>query len=129
MSRLIAPSCLTLKMEFTNGGRAMTRVRGYARIVLLILLLGAASRVVPIMAAAENKGNVPTDRPMSYAAFDAVGDGVVDDLPAIDAGYATITKSTVHRIDVRLLEPRGRDLHEHCEPHEGRQGIQRLIAE
>jgi hypothetical protein len=56
--------------------------------VLLIALLGSAAGVAPVCPAAENKPMVPTDRPVSYEAFGAVGDGVADDLPAIVAAHA-----------------------------------------
>ena len=66
----------------------MPAIRSYARSVLLILLLGAAAGVPPVFAAAENKHDVPTDRPVSYEAFGALGDGIADDLPAIVAAHA-----------------------------------------
>ncbi len=38
--------------------------------------------------AAETPPSVPTDRPVNYEAFGAIGDGVADDLPAIVAAHA-----------------------------------------
>ncbi len=68
----------------------MRERRGYVRGLLLVVLLGvtAATGVAPILAATENKRNVPTDRPVSYEAFGAVGDGVADDLAAIVEAHA-----------------------------------------
>ena len=66
----------------------MATVRSYALDVLLIVLLGAMSGVAPVFAATENTRTVPTDRPVSYEAFGAVGDGMADDLPAIVEAHA-----------------------------------------
>ena len=55
-------------------------------VLLLVLLAGAAGPATVF--AAETKRTVPTDRPVSYEAFGAVGDGVVDDLPAIVEAHA-----------------------------------------
>lgn len=52
---------------------------------LSVLLLGSAA-ATPLSAASANA--VPTDRPVSYEAFGAVGDGVHDDLPAIIEAHA-----------------------------------------
>lgn len=98
MIRLIARPSLARKMKFTDGVRAVATVRSYARSVLLILLLGAASNVAPIFAAAENKRNVSADRPVSYEAFGAVGDGLADDLPAIVEAHAF---ANVHGLSVK----------------------------
>jgi hypothetical protein len=57
------------------------------RVFLWIVLLGSATGVAAV-GAAEAKRNVPTDRPVSYEAFGAVGDGVADDLPAIVEAHA-----------------------------------------
>ena len=64
--------------------------RGFARGLLVVVLLGvaAAAGVAPVFAATENKRNVPTDRPVSYEAFGAVGDGVADDLAAVVEAHA-----------------------------------------
>lgn len=58
--------------------------RGFA----LVALLGFASSVVPAFSATKSQEAVPTDRPVSYEAFGAVGDGVADDLPAIVEAHA-----------------------------------------
>lgn len=60
----------------------------YAFGMLLLILLGTAAGVTPVFAATEIKRAVPTDRPVSYEAFGAVGDGVADDLPAIVEAHA-----------------------------------------
>ncbi len=85
-SRLVARCRLLLKIR---GGRdrSVRLARGYACHGLL-LLLGAAASVSPIFAATKAARNVPTDRPVSYEAFGAVGDGVTDDLPAIVEAHA-----------------------------------------
>jgi hypothetical protein len=54
---------------------------------LLLLLIGYAAESAPVPAAAP-KRNVPTDRPVTYEAFGAVGNGVADDLPAIVEAHA-----------------------------------------
>ncbi|MBM3853340.1 MAG: hypothetical protein FJ399_09305, partial [Verrucomicrobia bacterium] len=54
----------------------------------LALLLAFAAGAVPALRAAEPKPEVPTDRPVSYEAFGAIGDGVADDLPAIVEAHA-----------------------------------------
>src|SRR5581483_11365374 len=73
---------------FTSGNSSMRRLRSWAHGILLIVLLGFAVVVPPVCPAAENKSAVPIDRPVSYEAFGAVGDGVADDLPAIVAAHA-----------------------------------------
>ena len=65
----------------------MRKSRGYAQGLLLIVLFGSASGVATVFAA-EAKRTVPTDRPVTYEAFGAVGDGVADDLPAIVEAHA-----------------------------------------
>ena len=87
-SRLFVPSTFSLNRRFPDGCRVVAKVRNWVRSVLLILLLGVASGVAPVFAATENKRTVPTDRPVSYEAFGAVGDGVADDLPAIVEAHA-----------------------------------------
>ena len=59
----------------------------FNRCVLLLNLLGSASGVTSVFAAPESKRAVPTDRPVNYEAFGAIGDGVADDLPAIVAAH------------------------------------------
>jgi hypothetical protein len=63
-------------------------LQAYAHGLLLIALLGFAVSLAPVCPAAENNPTVPTDRPVNYEAFGAVGDGVADDLPAIVAAHA-----------------------------------------
>lgn len=66
----------------------MRAPRGYAHGVLLIALLASAAGAGPVFAATKSKDAVPTDRPVSYEAFGAIGDGVADDLPAIVEAHA-----------------------------------------
>ncbi len=66
----------------------MNKPRGSALRVLAIILLGSAPDAAPASAATEAKRGVSTDRPVSYEAFGAVGDGLADDLPAIVAAHA-----------------------------------------
>ena len=87
-SRLLASSWIPLKIKFADGGRAVPTVRSSLRSLLLILLLSVASVVAPVFAATDNKRNVPTDRPVNYEVFGAVGDGITDDLPAIVEAHA-----------------------------------------
>lgn len=56
--------------------------------LLLIALLGVVANVSPGLAATASQRVVPTDRPVNYEAFGAVGDGVADDLPAIVEAHA-----------------------------------------
>ena len=77
------PPCRVRKPVLTHGGRAVRQFRG----VLLLFLLGSAAGATPAFSAAESP-SVPTDRPVSYEAFGAVGDGVADDLPAIVEAHA-----------------------------------------
>ncbi len=102
---------MLLKARFTHGGRPLTKPRGYAHGVLLIVLFGSAAGVAPVFPATKNKLMVPTDRPVvasredtttseidagtprfgrpvSYEVFGAVGDGLADDLPAIVEAHA-----------------------------------------
>jgi hypothetical protein len=54
----------------------------------LLLALPGSAAGPDTAVAAEAKRTVPTDRPVSYEAFGAVGDGVTDDLPAIVEAHA-----------------------------------------
>jgi hypothetical protein len=56
--------------------------------LVLLVLLGAVTGTVAVFAASDRKRDVPTDRPVNYEAFGAVGDGVTDDLPAIVEAHA-----------------------------------------
>jgi hypothetical protein len=56
--------------------------------LLLRVVLGVAASLIPAFAATENVRNVPTDRPVTYEAFGALGDGKTDDLPAIFEAHA-----------------------------------------
>lgn len=62
--------------------------RDCARALLLMVVLAFAASVTPGWAATGNTRNVPTDRPVSYEAFGALGDGVADDLAAIVEAHA-----------------------------------------
>lgn len=70
---------------------------GWRRACLLgpVVLLGFAFGAT---AATGSKATPPTDRPVSYEAFGAVGDGVADDLPAIVAAHAF---ANTHDLPVR----------------------------
>lgn len=52
------------------------------------VLCGLAMGAAGLSAAETARPAVPTDRPVAYEAFGAVGDGVADDLPAIVAAHA-----------------------------------------
>jgi hypothetical protein len=56
--------------------------------LLLRVVLGVAASLIPAFAATENARNVPTDQPVTYEAFGALGDGKTDDLPAIFEAHA-----------------------------------------
>lgn len=71
--------------------------RGRALGFLLLALLGLAGGAVTV-GAADAKRTVPTDRPVSYEAFGAIGDGVADDLPAIVEAHAF---ANAHGLPVR----------------------------
>lgn len=76
------------KPVLSRAGGPAPRPRAGAHGRLLIALLVSAAGVTPVVAATKNKDAVPTDRPVSYEAFGAVGDGVTDDLPAIVEAHA-----------------------------------------
>ena len=63
-------------------------LRGCARFVRQTVLLAVAAGATTVFAATASKPAVPTDRPVTYEAFGAVGDGVADDLPAIVEAHA-----------------------------------------
>lgn len=69
-------------------GQPVRKRRNPIRGLLLLVLLGAVAGAAPLFAATEKKRNVPTDRPVSYEEFGAIGDGVTDDLPAIVEAHA-----------------------------------------
>lgn len=77
------------KPVVTAGGCAASQLRRTVRGVSLIVLclLGSGLGTIPALAATETR-SVPTDRPVSYEAFGAIGDGVADDLPAIVEAHA-----------------------------------------
>lgn len=62
--------------------------RQFAHRAWLASMLAFAAAVTSIAYAQPSKATVPTDRPVNYEAFGAVGDGVTDDLPAIVAAHA-----------------------------------------
>lgn len=69
-----------------------------ARSLRPFALVGIAVGTTAVSAATANKSAVPTDRPVSYEAFGAVGDGVADDLPAIVEAHAF---ANTHDLPVR----------------------------
>ena len=111
------PSCLRFKASFAPGRRPAPTPRRYARGGLLMVLLGVAAGVFPVCAATVNPRVVPTDRPVSYEAFGAVGDGVADDLPAIVAAHAF---ANAHGLPVTTKPA--------ATYHLGRQALTALIA-
>jgi hypothetical protein len=89
VSPRMASSCLLDQLLHNTGKvRPAQKLRGFARAMLGVVLFGIAAGTAPLFAAAEATRNVPTDRPVSYEAFGAVGDGVADDLPAIVEAHA-----------------------------------------
>lgn len=60
----------------------------HARAIRLTILLWSAAGGAVSFAATPIRPVVPTDRPVSYEAFGAIGDGVADDLPAIVEAHA-----------------------------------------
>lgn len=84
-SRSLDRSSFSLQLR---GSRSRRSPRRHVVGVLLIALCGFAAGVAPAVAATKGKRSVPTDRPVNYEAFGAVGDGVVDDLPAIVEAHA-----------------------------------------
>jgi hypothetical protein len=66
----------------------MHSLRFHLRRVLLFVALWSAAGAAAAFSATESRRVVPTDRPVSYEAFGAVGDGVTDDLPAIVEAHA-----------------------------------------
>jgi hypothetical protein len=81
---------LTAVPLLTIGGRRLApRLRReVAHRALVTILLGLAAGAGSAVFAEEAKSAVPTDRPVSYEAFGAIGDGVADDLPAIVEAHA-----------------------------------------
>ena len=63
----------------------------------LLALLALAMQSALGAVAAEARPAVPTDRPVTYEAFGAVGDGTTDDLPAIVEAHAF---ANAHRLPV-----------------------------
>jgi hypothetical protein len=86
------------KLFLSHGNRPVRRPGGYAEGVLLVVLLAFAGSVVPVHSATENEHLVSTDRPVTYEAFGAIGDGVADDLPAIVKAHAF---ANAHDLPVR----------------------------
>ena len=62
------------------------------------VLLGIAVGATAVSAATADKSTPSSDRPVSYEAFGAVGDGVADDLPAIVEAHAF---ANTHDLPVR----------------------------
>ena len=91
------PPCRVRNPVFNQARPAVRQLRAGARGALLMFLLGSAAGAVPAFAAAE-RPSVPNDRPVSYEAFGAVGDGVADDLPAIVEAHAF---ANAHGLPVR----------------------------
>jgi hypothetical protein len=80
---------MTLANNHDQNAAPLLRVKRVVALSSLLLLVLLRSAAGPATAcAAEAKRTVPTDRPVSYEAFGAVGDGVADDLPAIVEAHA-----------------------------------------
>jgi hypothetical protein len=60
----------------------------YSILTRCLALFALATGAVVLAAAAESRPVAPTDRPVTYEAFGAVGDGKTDDLPAIVEAHA-----------------------------------------
>jgi hypothetical protein len=82
-----------------------------------MVLLGFVAGAAPVSPAAEEKPEVPTDRPVTYEAFGAVGNGVADDLPAIVKAHAF---ANTHRLPVKTRPE--------ATYHLGRRGLTAIIA-
>ncbi len=74
------------------------KLRHFPHAALRVVLLVVAASMAPAFAATENARSVPTDRPVSYEAFGAIGDGAADDLPAIVEAHAF---ANVHGLPVK----------------------------
>ena len=68
--------------------RAAEVLQRFADHLRWVVLLGVMAGVTAALAAPPNNSAVPADRPVSYEAFGAVGDGKSDDLPAIVEAHA-----------------------------------------
>ena len=70
----------------------------WSRLLGPVAVLSLAVGATAVSAATTDRSAVPTDRPVSYEAFGAVGDGVADDLPAIVEAHAF---ANAHDLPVR----------------------------
>lgn len=87
-SRWFASSFNRVKAGFLGKGcRIATRLSRHLS-ALQLAFCAAAVCVASSVAAGEAVRTAPTDRPVSYEVFGAVGDGVADDLPAIVEAHA-----------------------------------------
>jgi hypothetical protein len=68
--------------------RSVFKRRTFLRCGLLVPLVWSAVGDATARAATPAKGAAPTDRPVNYEAFGAIGDGKTDDLPAIVEAHA-----------------------------------------
>lgn len=73
-------------------------MRRWLPIASSMLLFSLSTAPLPAAPATEKERMVPTDQPVSYEAFGAVGDGVADDLPAIVEAHAFANE---HRLPVK----------------------------
>ena len=96
--RPYARLCRCWKSVAAARGHPNHERRGRARGARLIVTFWCAAGVSAMFAATETRTTVPTDQPVNYAAFGAVGDGVTDDLPAIVEAHAF---ANAHGLPVR----------------------------
>ncbi len=80
------------RKNVARRGHHGSKLHAFGLTLLLRVVLGVAASLIPAFAATENARNVPTDRPVTYEAFGALGDGKTDDLPAIFEAHAFANK-------------------------------------
>jgi len=95
MQRRTPPCRVTNSIAAPDRRENRHPLAGASRILWLILL-GFA--VGPVSVRAASGAGVPTDQPVRYEAFGAIGDGVADDLPAIVAAH---TFANAHGLPVK----------------------------
>ena len=94
----------------------LRQLQVHGRGVRLMVLIWAAGSAA-ILAATQSKPAIPTDGPVTYEAFGAVGDGTADDLPAIVEAHAF---ANTHGLPVKSKPG--------ATYHLGRRGLTALIA-
>ena len=108
----------SIQLPWRSMSAALAQVRRrVARHLRRALQIGVAVGATAAFAATPLQPAVSTDRPVTYEAFGAVGDGVADDLPAIVAAH---TFANTHGLPVKTL---GRATY-----HLGRRALTAVIA-